>query len=255
MRKLLGAGFAAVLCSLVIAGCSTSTGGRPTSLPPASAGSSTSATAASSAATQGGNETIAPGELEARVTAAMKAADSFHLIGSGVDSGAKLQFDLHFSGHKTAGLIVQGGQQIELINPGGQSVYFRLPAAMWKQLAGDAAATMFAGKWVKVPAADKDFQQLSQAFDRDSFITGILSGASGELTKVGSATVGGVAATEYRASDGSPVFIAASGPPVVLKAVDTSSDGGTLTISDYGKPYAVTAPPASQTVDFSAMGH
>jgi hypothetical protein len=255
LRKSFVAVLAIIGCSVLVAGCtSTTTKGGTGTTPSVPSGSPSSSSAAPSAS---GNETIAASELQSKVVAAMKAATTFHLVGTGTDGGKPLSFDIHFAPHKAAGWVKQEGQKIELINPGGASLYFRLPGALWKQLASAQAATMFTGKWVKVPANDKNFAPLAQAFDAQSFTGGISDEASGDLAKVGPATVEGVAATEYKsASDGTQVFIAVSGPPVILKAVDKASDGGTVTFSDYDKPYAPTLPPASQTVDFSKMtGH
>lgn len=256
MRKsLAAAALATVVCSALVAGCSSSTKGAGTgttsSTRSGSAGSSSAAPSAS------GNATIAVSELQSKVVAAMKAATTFHLAGNGTASGKPLSFDIHFAPHKSAGWVKQEGQKIELINPGGAALYFRLPGALWKQLAGAQAAAMFTGKWVKVPANDKDFAPLAQAFDSQSFVSGISDEATGDLAKVGPATIDGVAATEYKsASDSTQLFVAVSGPPVILKVVDKSSDGGTATFSDYDKPYTPTLPPAAQTVDFSKMtGH
>jgi hypothetical protein len=49
------------------------------------------------------------------------------------------------------------------------------------------------------------------------------------------------------------IFIAASGPPLLLKG-GTPPDG-LLTFSDYNKDYPFAAPPADQTVDISKLGN
>jgi len=242
MRKHLGIA-AAIACVTVIAACSSSTKGTP------SRGSSAPAT---------GSSTSVAG-LKASVQQAMQAATSFHMIGSGADdSGKPIQFDIHFGQHQAAGSIVQEGLKIELINPGGQSVYFKAPDSLWQQEGGAAAVTLFHGKWVKVPANDARFSDLTKSFDKDSFVGQMMS-ASGspsdaDLHKVGPATVNGTPAIKYRSeSDHSELYVAADGPPVIVKIVDPSSTGGALTFSEYGKAYSVTPPPDSQTVDFAKL--
>jgi hypothetical protein len=189
----------------------------------------------------------------------MKAASTFHLLGDVTDDNGKpLALDIHFGVHKTDGSITQNGQKIELINPSGASVYFRAPDALWRQVGGAAAVALLHGKWVKVPATDKRFAELAGSFDKDDFIAAMTSDGSSQRTlrKVGTRSVGGVPATEYKSSDGSQIYLAATGSPVILKIVNTSSGGGTMTFSDYDKPYQFAPPPASETVDFAKLeGH
>ena len=250
MSKVLLTAVAAVATAALVGGCTSSTSGSGS--PVTSVGSSTTATAATSS----GNATIAPAEVGQKVRAAMAAAESFHMVGSGIDSGKRLAFDIHFGPHKTDGSITQDTQKIELINPGGASVYFRLPDELWRQFAGEGAVAIFSGKWVQVPSKDSRFASLAKSFDKDEFLGGLTDDSSSDdLKLVGPATVDGTAATKYKASDGSEIYVAASGPPVLLKIVDSSSTGGTVTFSDYGKAYPFAPPPASQTIDFSKLGH
>ncbi len=256
MRKSFAVAVASVACSaLVAAGCtSTSSGTGDKSTTPAGKSSAASAPAGSSSAS--GNATIPVSDLGNKVSAAMKAATDFHMVGKGTDDqGKPVAFDIHFATHKTAGSVTEQGQKIELINLGGSSLYFKLPGALWKQLEGADAESKFAGKWVKVPAKETAFKPLEQAFDRQSFVGELLPGSTADLKKSGTATVDGVAATKYVGSDGTQLFIAVSGAPVILKAVDPSSLGGSITFSDYGRPYSFSEPSAGQTVDLSGIGH
>jgi hypothetical protein len=180
----------------------------------------------------------------------MKAAPGFHLVGKGTyDEGKSLAFDIHYWTHKTAGSITEQGQKIELISLGGSWLYFRLPDAVWKQLEDADAAATFSGKWVKVPVAAKEFKPLADEFDRQSFVDVFLPQSSAGLEESGPATVDGVPATKYVDSGGTQLFIALSGPPVILKAVDPFSLGGTVTFSDYDKPYSFSEPSPGQAVD------
>jgi hypothetical protein len=239
MLKHVTFAVASVVAAALIASCSSST--HPTPAPPASASS-------------------LAGEVRQQVLAAMQAAQSFHVAGNGTGAdGMPIQIDIHFGPHKTAGSIIQSGQKVELINPGGPSVYFKAPDALWKSEGGDAAVTLFHEKWVKVPAADKRLEQLSKSFDKDTFIGTLSSGGTGDagaLRKVGTATVLGTPAVRYEVpSDHTQVYVAASGPPVLLKLVNPAKDGGTITFTDYNKPYAFSPPPAGQIVDFGQLPH
>jgi hypothetical protein len=233
----------AVAGAALIAACSSTTKGSPSSAPSSpSGGSSTSAA-----------------DLKKDVEQAMHAATSVHMVGNATDdSGKPIQFDIHFGRHQAAGSILQEGMKIELINPGGQSVYFKAPDSLWQQQGGAAAVALFHGKWVKVPADDQRFTDLTKSFDKDAFVSQMMSGSSSssdsDLQKVGPATVNGTPATKYRAeSDHTELYLAANGAPVILKIVDPSSSGGTLMFSEYDKAYSVTPPPDSQTVDFAKL--
>jgi hypothetical protein len=250
MNKPVTIAVAAIAGAVLLAGCtSSSTKGKGTTTPASTPSSSTSSA---------GNSSVSAPELEKKVVAATQAATSFHLVGTGAGDGGKpVAFDIHFGPHKTAGSITQNNQPIKLINPGGASVYFQADDSLWKQVGGAAAVSMFHGKWVKVAANDKRFADLSSSFDKDSLLSGMFSGDSGDLQVVGPATVDGTAAIEYLDADHNELYVAATGKPVLLKLVDRSSGGGTLTFSDYNKPYSFAPPPAAETVDFAKLeaGH
>jgi len=237
VHKSLIVAYASVLSAALIAGCtSNSNKGGSKTTPPATG---TASSAAGSAAPSTVGSTIDAKALKQQVAAAMKAAAAFHVIGKETDDkGKRIAFDIHFGTHKTDGSITQNGQKIELINPGAAAVYFRLPDAIWRQFGGAAAVALLSGKWVKVPAGDKRFAELASSFDKDTFIAGMTSDSSdsSELRKVGTTNVDGTPATEYESSKGSEIYIAATSAPVILKIVDPSSAGGTLTFSDYGTP-------------------
>jgi hypothetical protein len=244
MRKHLCV-LAAIIGATVIAACSSSTKGSPSN------GSSGPSSASSTSSTS-------TADLKKSVQQAMSAATSFHMVGNATDdSGKPVQFDIHFGPNKAAGSVMQGGMTIEVINPGGPSVYFKAPDALWQQEGGAAAVALFHDKWVKVPTNDQRFTELTKSFNKEAFVSQMMSdngSSSSDLQKVGTDTVNGTAATKYRStSDHADLYVAANGAPVILKIVDSSSSGGRLTFSEYGKAYPFTPPPAGQTVDFAKL--
>jgi hypothetical protein len=202
-----------------------------------------------------GGSTVDTKKVKQQVRAAMTAASAFHVAGTGADdSGKPLRLDIHFGTDKAAGSVTQQGLKIELINAGGASIYLRLPDVVWKQIGGASAVGLLSGKWVRVPADDARFAELANAFDKDGFVAEMTSDGSSSATlrKVGIETVDGQRAVHYKSSKGGEIYVAADGPPVILKTVDRSSTGGTLTFSDYGEHYPFAPPPAGQTVDLPA---
>jgi hypothetical protein len=209
----------------------------------------------SGSATPSNGSTVDTKALQRQIREAMTAASAFHMVGTGADDNGKpLKFDIHFGTGKAAGSVTQGVQKIELINPGAASVYFRLPDAVWKQLGGSAAVAALSGKWVKVPANDKRFAELANSFDKDGVIAALTSSSSSSTTvrKVGIDEVNGQQAVKYTTSKGADIYVAAAGPPVMLKTVEPSSSA-MLTFSDYGEHYNFAPPPAAQTVDYTKL--
>jgi hypothetical protein len=231
LPKSLPAVLAAVIASMLVAACTSTTEGTPASH--------------SSSAKPAPNATISPSDLAARLTAAMDAVTKVHVKGRVTEGGDPITLDVHLAPHMGAGWIVQARQpKIEAIIPGGAWVYFRAPIAFWRQEGNAQVAAMFGGKWVKVPSDNKEFAELKNSFlDSKALLSAItkpLSGAN-DFTNAGTATVNGVDAVVYKESDGSQLFITATGPPRLLKLVATGSDGGTLTF-DYREAYGFAAP-------------
>jgi hypothetical protein len=246
VSKNVACAVAALTSAVLIAGCSSGTQGN----------GSSSRVPASSSASSSGSSPVDSDALRRQVGAAMRAASMFHVAGTVTDDqGRPLALDIHFGVHQADGSITRNGQKIEVINPGGASVYFRAPDALWRRVGGAAAVALLHGRWVKVPAADKRFAELAGSFDKDNFVAAMTSNGSSHRTlrKVGARSVGGVPATEYTSSDGSQIYLAATGSPVILKIVDPSSGGGTMTFSDYDQPHQFASPPASETVDFAKL--
>lgn len=252
----------ATACSVgLIAGCSSSTKGHAgTSGPPTGQSNSSTSGPASNSSVPAGGQTLSADErkkLESDVADAMRATTSFHMSGAGKDDdGSPIQFDIHFGPDKKVdGTIVTHGNTTKVIVSGDGSVYFQVPDSELKSLGGDAVS-LFHGKWVKAPVTDKRVSNLTETFNKDGFVKELTSedGDSDDLRKVGPTAIDGTPATQYAsASDKSVIFIAASGPPLLLK-------GGTppdnlLAFDQYNKDYSFAPPPAAQTVDITKLGH
>jgi hypothetical protein len=248
MRKPLVFAVASLAGAALVASCSSSK--------TAGTGSAVSAISPSSAPTSAG--AVDSAALKQKVLAAMQAARQFRMTGDTTDDeGQRVSFDIHFGSRQTAGSITQEATgKMELINPGGPSVYFKAPDALWRNEGGDAAVALLHDRWVKVPANDKRFDDIAKAFDKDSFLAELTSSGSSseEIHRVGTTTVDGKLAVQYESvSDHTQMFIAASGPPVFLKLTRPGTAGGTVTFTDYDKAYVFAPPPADQTVDFAKL--
>jgi hypothetical protein len=226
-------------------------------------GASTSgSTPTASTGSGGNNASLDPNNLVAQVFAAVAAAQSFHVVGSGKDQDLPYSIDVHFGNGGGSGYFSQGSARFDLAGH-GQDTYVKTTAANWKATIGTKQnayelALTLAPHWVRVPTTKQDFAQLLDYVDKDHFVTSYRESAasqSGPFAKGGTATVNGTPAVIYTdTKDNSKIYIAASGAPLLLKVESSASDGGGgLTITDYNKPFSPTLPAANEIIDYTSV--
>jgi hypothetical protein len=256
IRRLAACAGAATV--LLVAGCGGTTEGSGTAASPsagstASGGSSTASPSGS--ATGNGVADLPADQILARAKAALKSADSVRIKGTGRESAQTFSLDLRYSGANTAGTLGVGGQTIELRKL-GKVVYLKGSREFWRSSGGEAAAQLLAGKWLKTPANDKRFGDLSELTDLSKAADGLLD-PDGTLTKGETKTVNGVQAIGLTSSGKDPgtLYVATTGEPYPLQIASSasSSSQGSLDFLDYGKPVTVSTPPAEQVVDVSKL--
>ncbi len=257
MRRSWCAGVAcASVTALLLAGCTSSS--KKNGQTPAT-GTST----AISAADSGDNATLDPKSLVPQMFAAVKAASSFHVVGSGKDNdGTPFELDVHFGGGGGSGHFSEGATRFDLAGHAGD-IYVKTSAAAWKATIGnkpgvDGLASTLAAHWVKVPSANANFAQLAQYVDKDAFVTSFSQSAatgSGPFEKSGTGAVEGTAAVVFTdTKDQSKIYVAAHGAPLLLKVEGAPSDGGGgLALSEYNKPFAPNLPSADQVIDYATV--
>ena len=244
MRKSWSA--AIVIGLLTLAGCTSS---------------ATTQSPSTSTLASGDNATMDTKNLTADVFAAVKAADSFRVIGTGKDNGTSYALDIHFGTEGGSGYFSEGGQRFDLSGKAG-TIYVKASAKTWKAAIGDrpdidkAAATL-AGHWVMVPSTGSDFAQLGDYIDKDKFLASFSqsSTSSGPFMKAGTATVSGTAAVAFiDQSDRSKVYVAAHGAPLLLKVeAPASKGGGALTFSDYDEPFTPLMPAPGDVIALASV--
>ena len=236
----------APIALLVLAGCTSSATKQPPS---------------TSTPASGNNATMDTKNLTADVFAAVKAAGSFRVVGTGKDNGTSYSFDIHFGTKGGSGFFREGGQRFDLSGKAG-TIYVKASAKTWKAAIGDRpnideAATKLADHWVMVPSTGSDFAQLGDYVDKDKFVASFSesSTSSGPFTTAGTATVSGTAAVAFvDQSDRSKVYIAAHGAPLLLKVeAPATQGGGALTFSDYDEPFTPIMPAPGDVIDLSSV--
>jgi hypothetical protein len=251
MRRSWSAAIAsAPIALLVLAGCASSATKQPQSQSPSS-----------SAPASGDNATMETKNFTADVFAAVKAADSFRVVGTGKDNGTTYALDIHFGTKGGSGFFSEGSQRFDLSGKAG-IIYVKASAATWKAAIGarpdiDKVAAKLAGHWVMVPSTGSDLAQLGDYVDRDKFVASFSrsSTSSGPFRKAGTATVSGTDAVAFvDQSDQSKVYIAAHGAPLLLKVeAPASQGGGALTFSAYDEPFTPIMPAPADVIDLASV--
>ncbi|MFI6421322.1 hypothetical protein ACIBG6_28425 [Streptomyces sp. NPDC050842] len=108
------------------------------------------------------------------------------------------------------------------------------------------------GRWTKSPADGPDAPEELALCSRVGFDAGLENGWDDDSAKGDPTTVDGRKARKLVKAGGeseTAVYIAAEGPPYILKIVTRGGDvPGTTTYSDYGRPVEAKAPPAEDVV-------
>lgn len=200
--------------------------------------------------------------LVAQIFSAVGAAQSFHVVGTGKDQNTPYSLDVHFGNGGGSGYFTQGDARFDLIGQGADT-YVKTAAVNWRATIGKkpdatALAARLAPHWVRVPTGQQAFAQLLDYVNKDHFVQSYQQSAasgSGPFRKDGAASVNGTAATVYvDTKDNSKIYVAASGPPLLLKVDSAASDGGGgLTITDYNKPFSPAVPASGDVVDYTTI--
>lgn len=184
-------------------------------------------------------------EVAKDASAALRASHAVHLTGQLTDSASKMPItvDVQLQDDGTKGTFTFGGQTVQVIAV-GSTTYLKTTAAFYEGQGSSAAtAAKLANKWVKDPDASEfnDFtlsglsKQLSQPSSKSKINDAVTTGKlDGKKVVIVSET------------DGSKLYVAATGKPLPLQLSNSTSsaDGsGAVRFSNYGKHQDVQAPP------------
>ncbi|MGW8761904.1 hypothetical protein ACWGN5_05300 [Streptomyces sp. NPDC055815] len=198
-----------------------------------------------------------------------KAATAFHMNGTGKTDGEEMTIDFAVDdkGNCKGSMKTPTGGSAEIVGTGGTS-YMKGDDAFWKSTGGeegessaesDSMSALLKGRWMKMPSesgagegpgAFCDLKQIVKDMDEDTPRKG--------LTREADADVDGkpAAVLSKKDKDETTTFYVAKDAekPYILRVVTTGGDEpGTVTLSDYGRPVSVTAPPKSEVVDMEEL--
>lgn len=182
---------------------------------------------------------------------ATEAASSVHVVGRQSAGSMPVTLDLYLqSGKGGHGVISEKGLSFEVIVLYG-TTYIKGSSSFYKQIAGNAAAQLFQGKWLKAPSSNKELAQLGSLTDLHKLIGTALAG-HGALTKGSTATVNGQKTIAVRdATKGGTLYVALSGQPLPVQISKTGNEAGQINFEDWNKPVSIQAPAGA--IDLSQL--
>jgi hypothetical protein len=208
--------------------------------------SAASAASASAAATVPGGPLagLTGGEILARAVTDLEAAPSVHIAGTTKVPGQTTVVDLMVGAHGCTGSIEFVGQGSVLVLGGGNTVWMKPDEQFYKATGVSAAEqSKLAGKYLRTSAGQSGIGSLCY-LDQ---LAAQIGGTAGHMVLGKTTTVLGQPALRLNdARQPGDAYVTISARPEFLRV---GSAAGYMDFTDYGAPFAVTPPPAAQTVD------
>jgi hypothetical protein len=179
---------------------------------------------------------------------ALEKAGAVHIEGDVDQGGEKGSVDLHLQGGDATGSITFSGVELKLLSVGGKA-YLQAPGEYWTSSGlPEAAATMFADKWVVVPGAAAD--QFSE-FSLKGMVDQFRDPDAAIEKDVSSGEVDGKDVVVVQQEDGSTLSVADDDPAYPLELDNKGEATGTITFTRFGEKEKITAP--ADALDLEAL--
>lgn len=174
-----------------------------------------------------------------------------HVSGQLASGGQTIKLDLNIASGKGArGRMSQNGLSFQLISVDNY-VYINGSPDFWRHFGGNAAATLFQGKWLKAPSTSGSFASLNSLTDLKSLAAALLTG-HGTLTKGATSTVNGQQVVALKdASKGSQLYVATTGKPYPIEIAKGSDNSQHVDFDHYDASVSLSAP--AQSIDISQL--
>jgi hypothetical protein len=215
-------------------------------------------TATTSVQPPNGVEKLSAAGIVAKAEKAARQASAVRIKGDVTENGERIRFDMHLLADRggTGTLTVQGGS-VQIIRIGRQA-YMKGGTAFWTAAAGSAAAELLAGRYLKMPTSEPEMAALISFTDVDGLMTELFKDTRDEDLRKGreKQTDDRRAITvTMTGADGGILYVALDGKPYPLRieSLPDAKDRGNVVFLDYDEPFALEAPPTSQTIDISKL--
>jgi hypothetical protein len=184
---------------------------------------------------------------------ALQQSGAVHIKGTENEDGKPGAADLQFEDKNVSGTLTVDGQSISLVGLDATS-YIKAPAAFWSsQKVPAQAAAKLNNQWVKVPSSGSD--SLTSEISLSVIVDEVRKPENATINPpVKKGKYNGQKVVTLTESDGSTLDVAATGKPYPLHVVDRSSNGGDLTLSNFGVRTNITAPPGALDLQQLAAG-
>ena len=213
---------AAAFVALFVAGC----GGTPTN----------------------GLEEKSAAQVQQAATAAIEAASSVHVTGTGVREGRPVQVDLRIQDGSSRGTITIEGARLEITTVGPNAYVQGDQRALEVLGVPPAAAQLGAGRSLKLTAQEA---APLEGYSLDSFAAQLAKNDSPLDPKVEQTELDGQKVVVVSRQDGSKLYVANTGDAYPLRADDKGPDAGRLDFTEYGADFLIPAPQV--TVELSEL--
>lgn len=245
---------AAVLCSVLATGAAACGGakGAPEQAAPASATASVSHIPEI--------DTLTPSQVEEQSLAAMSSLDSVRIAGNVTADGKKTTIDLTIDkAQDCSGTMTIGGLGTVQLLHNAAGTWMQPDTAFWQNISaqqghaenGPKLAEMFKDRYLTGGQDDSNMKKIASMCGLFKSITSN-SSTDDNPTKVGPATIDGIATEGFKTSD-STVYIAAEVPFRIIRMESTGTNPGQIDFTNFNAPLVVQAPPADEVVDYSTF--
>jgi hypothetical protein len=197
-------------------------------------------------------DTRSAATIVTQVKAALRSASSVHMAGKLRSKGTAVGLDISLirSGG-FSGFIQSGGTELNIVNT-GKRVYIRVTSAFLKIAHAPAGVCKrVCGKYIAAPPSEA--KTITGDFSMSELL-GSVSGALPRYVKGGTTTIAGQPALALHGSDGSTLYVAATGTPYPLRAIAPKpTNAGQLDFSQWNAVPPIAAPPPREVISLSQL--
>ncbi|MFF1693962.1 hypothetical protein ACFVXC_10110 [Streptomyces sp. NPDC058257] len=203
---------------------------------------------------------LSAAKIQSKSRAAADAAPAVRLAGTLVSKGHTYKLDMRLKEEGGTGSVTSKGETFQLLRV-GKELFLKADSAFWTHedakggaekpgKTDDAAAAKLDGKFVKVPAGDAAYKQLSGFTDKDLLLDGMLT-LHGKLATGDRGTTDGNPTIEINGDEGAggTLDVSLEGKPYPLR-LERAGDTGTLRLSDWGQDFTLAEPDKDEMVDY-----
>lgn len=194
---------------------------------------------------------LPPPAIAAQAETAAAAAPTVRLAGTVTTNGQTYRLDMRLRPNGGVGEVSTNGDTFQLLRV-DTALYLKANADFYgagtDSEDGRAAAAKLNNKYVKVPPDDPAYRRFLGFTDKDLLLSDLFT-LPGTLTLGAHHKLDGTKTIALDAPDGGSLDVSLQGKPYPLR-YRRANDAGTLTLSDWGDDFTLTAPGKGEVVDY-----